>query len=160
MLTCMGSKDYECRVLHFRIQTTTGARLFTSSGTQYYHMFNFSLCANDQNAAAMCKDNISYGIGVSTVYAVILIRLISSARIILIHCFNSCHTTLFITPLNTEFKAASPKPALLLTMIIEGVMGQNLIVGGILHCKIQVNNIMRLSNFLQNSRKLHPITRP
>ena len=46
-----------------------GSTLFTASGTQYFHLFNMSLCGGAQ---ATCKNNVSYhddginrGVGVS-----------------------------------------------------------------------------------------------
>lgn len=37
-----------------------GRKLFTASGTQYYHAFNISLCGNDGKPAAMCTNNVTY----------------------------------------------------------------------------------------------------
>ena len=40
----------------FSPSAISGTRLFTASGTQYYHLFNISLCGE---VAASCSDNIS-----------------------------------------------------------------------------------------------------
>ena len=38
-----------------------GSRLFTTSGTQYYHLFNISLCAGDGlYPTVSCMDNITF----------------------------------------------------------------------------------------------------
>lgn len=37
-----------------------GRKLFTASGTQYYHAFNISLCSNQGKPAAVCANNVTY----------------------------------------------------------------------------------------------------
>ncbi|XP_076357562.1 endosome/lysosome-associated apoptosis and autophagy regulator family member 2-like isoform X1 [Tachypleus tridentatus] len=37
-----------------------GTPLFTASGTQYFHVFNISLCGHDGKPKAVCKNNVSY----------------------------------------------------------------------------------------------------
>jgi hypothetical protein len=39
-----------------------GSRLFTASGTQYFHQFNFTLCGNHDDRVA-CINNVSNGPG-------------------------------------------------------------------------------------------------
>ncbi|XP_076341367.1 endosome/lysosome-associated apoptosis and autophagy regulator family member 2-like isoform X1 [Tachypleus tridentatus] len=37
-----------------------GSQLFTASGTQYFHVFNISLCGRDGKPMAVCRNNVSY----------------------------------------------------------------------------------------------------
>ncbi|KAH7948001.1 hypothetical protein HPB52_017604 [Rhipicephalus sanguineus] len=37
-----------------------GRKLFTASGTQYYHVFNISLCGNEGKPVAVCGNNVTY----------------------------------------------------------------------------------------------------
>ncbi|XP_042895596.1 endosome/lysosome-associated apoptosis and autophagy regulator family member 2 isoform X1 [Parasteatoda tepidariorum] len=37
-----------------------GSPLFTASGTQYFHVFNISLCGSSGKPVAMCKNNVTY----------------------------------------------------------------------------------------------------
>lgn len=37
-----------------------GSTLFTAKGTQYYHIFNISLCGKNGEAMAACKNNVTY----------------------------------------------------------------------------------------------------
>jgi len=54
-------QDYDFTALS-KPREVQAANMFTASGTAYYHNFNFSLCANPTIPAAICKDNISYGL--------------------------------------------------------------------------------------------------
>ncbi|BFZ10557.1 hypothetical protein BsWGS_13596 [Bradybaena similaris] len=42
-----------------KVVSLTGSRLFTASGTQYYHSFNLSLCNHDNQALPQCVNNIT-----------------------------------------------------------------------------------------------------
>ncbi|CAG5119804.1 unnamed protein product, partial [Candidula unifasciata] len=41
------------------VVSVTGSRLFTASGTQYYHSFNISLCNSGNKALPLCVNNIT-----------------------------------------------------------------------------------------------------
>ncbi|XP_050414359.1 endosome/lysosome-associated apoptosis and autophagy regulator family member 2 isoform X2 [Patella vulgata] len=51
-------KSYDLSALD-RLQFVTGTRLFTSSGTTYYHGFNISLCGHNTNTLPTCVNNVT-----------------------------------------------------------------------------------------------------
>ncbi|CAH1782541.1 unnamed protein product [Owenia fusiformis] len=56
--TDKAGRQYDFRQLNSPT-VLAGARLFTSSGTQYYHTFNISLCGHEGLGEALCANNVT-----------------------------------------------------------------------------------------------------